>query len=53
MFSAEARNLEDFLWEDRDYSPDTETMMYRLSSLPSDFRKGTRRLNWPLTETEY
>lgn len=53
MFSREARNLEYFLWEDRDYSPDTEAMMYRFSFLPSDFRKGTRRLNWPLVETEY
>lgn len=36
MFSVEARNLEDFLWEDRDYSPDTEAMMYRFPCLHSE-----------------
>lgn len=53
MISVEARNLEGFLREDRDYSPDTEAIMYRFSSLPSDFRKGNRRLYWPPVETEY
>lgn len=52
MFPVERINLYDFLSEDRDYSPDSEARKYKLSSVGSDFRKGTRRLGWLSQSTD-